>query len=223
MIFNWGSGSTILGPSINLDWNTIGRITTTSRYLLPTTTTPLPGNLTLNQFIQTVLVGITGLPETLVRPEWQVKPPIHPNIPVNWLAFGLRVNVPSPYSAVFMTSNGNDTKSQRQYQIEIGCSFYGPLALDLAMQLTDGLQITQNLEVLRSANMGFVSAGPLNSIPDLINESWVNRITMSVFLNWQVDRTYAILNLVKANGIIHAEASGTEFEQDWETPDPVDD
>jgi hypothetical protein len=62
----------------------------TGGYLLPAPLFPtLPGVLSFKQFLQSVFVGISGLPGELVRPKWQKNPPKSPDIDVNWMAIGL--------------------------------------------------------------------------------------------------------------------------------------
>lgn len=187
----------------------------TGGYLQPSATSGLPDGLTLNQFIQTVLVGISDLPGNLVRPYWQVAPPKNPDLSVNWLAFGVAVTSPDIYSYVEIDEAGV-THTQRQQLLEVQCSLYGPDAMELASLIQDGFQITQNLEALRLADMGFVETGPANHIPDLVNERFINRIQMSVFLRREIRRTYPILSLLSANGKIHTELDLGEYLIDWE-------
>jgi hypothetical protein len=189
----------------------------TGGYLLPTSTDPIPGGLTLTQFIQSVLVGISGIDGTLVRPKWQIDPPKQPNISVNWLAFRVIQENPDTYGYSDMDSEGN-TYSQRHEDLRIQCGFYGPDAMHYAGIVRDGFQISQNLEVLRSAKMGFTSTGQPLRVPDLVNERWVERIEMEVVLRREIVRTYAILSLSSAKGTIYSDTT-PEFIQDWQTPE----
>lgn len=186
----------------------------TGGYLLPTSSTALPGGLTLTQFIQTILVGISGLTNTLVRPRWQVNPPKQPDIGVNWLAFGLMIFAPNANAYVDMDSEGNQI-SQRHQDIRILCGFYGPDANEYASIVTDGFQIQQNLEALTLAGMGYVSTGPMISVPDLINERWFNRVEMEVNLRREISRIYPVLPILGAVGTINSEGSDI-FESEWE-------
>ena len=185
-------------------------------YLLPTQTQALPGSLSLRQFIQSVLVGISGLPGTSVRPKWQIAPPKQPDINTDWLAFGIRISTPDA-NAYINTNPDGSTESQRQEGLEIGCSFYGPDALDYAELVRDGFQITQNLAALTAANMGFTEVGPALHVPDLVNERWIDRYEMSVFLRRQVQRLYPIVSLVSATGVIHTVIGNEEYLLDWQT------
>ncbi len=193
----------------------------TRGYMRPTTTQKLPGNLTLNQFLQTVLVGISGLDGPLVRPSWQIAPPKQPDIAVNWLAFGINRNVPDANAYVGMDADGNTT-TQRHEELEILCSFYGPDAFDISSLVRDGFQIQQNLEALRAANMGFKETTPALQMPDLINERFVQKIVMSIYLRREIQREYPILSITSANGVIHTVLGNEEYLMNWETPELVE-
>lgn len=171
--------------------------------------------LTLTQFIQTVLVGMSGLDPRLVRPKWQEAPPKQPDLSVNWLAYAIINNTPDAngYSG---TMPDNSFVYQRHEELEVGCSFYGPDAMDFASLVRDGFQIQPNLAALQMAKMGFKEVGPARPVPDLINERWINRIEMSVFIRREVVRTYPILTILSASGTIHGQGS-VITSQHWQT------
>lgn len=186
-------------------------------YLLPTSETPpLPKRLNLTQFVQSVLVGISGLDGTFVRPKWQPNPPKQPDIDINWLGFGITTSTPDANSFVGMDADGATT-SQRHEGLELSLSIYGPDALDIAGLIRDGFQIQQNLEALRSANMGFTEVSPARHVPDLINERFIEKVEMSVFLRRLITRTYAIVSVLSARGTIHTVVGNEQYLLDWET------
>lgn len=191
----------------------------TGGYLVPTSSEGFPGGLTLNQFIHSVLVGISGIDNTLVRPSWQVAPPKQPDIAVNWMAFGINTITPDANAYVVINNDGSES-FQRHEALDIGLSFYGPDSIYYSSVVRDGFQITQNLEALRAANMGFAGVGPQQQIPDLVNERWVNRVTMSLVLRRQVQRIYPVLALVSANGTIHTILSEGEYDLNFQTSIP---
>lgn len=191
---------------------------TNPNYILPSSTVPISGRLTLTQFIQTVFVGISGLPGPLVRPKWQPEPPKQPDILTNWIAIG--IDVVSPDANGYLWANAEDqVYYQRMELLEIGCSIYGPQALEIYGVIRDGFQIPSNLYALRSAFMGFVEVSPARKIPDLINERFINRVQASVFLRREIQRDYPILTLVSASGTIYTDmyVNDEQYLLDWET------
>ncbi len=117
---------------------------------------------------------------------------------------------------VWVNKDGT-SNSQRHEGLEVQCSFIGPAANDYAAIVRDGFQIQQNLEGLRSANMGFVEVGPAHSIPDLVNERWINRVEQSLYLRREIQRVYPVLTLLSALGTITAIGSDKTIES-WLVP-----
>lgn len=188
----------------------------TGGYVRPISTQPLPRQLNFNQFIQTVLVGVSGLDGPLVRPKWQIAPPKQPDLATNWLAFGAAISKPDAGAFIGVNAEGANI-TQRHEQIDIPCSFYGPDAAEIAAIVRDGFQIPQNLEGLRSANMGFVETTLALHIPDLVNERFINRVEMTVVLRREVQRIYPILTILSATGRVHTVLGDEEYLFDWQT------
>jgi hypothetical protein len=194
-----------------------------SGYLLPGSPPVLQGTLTLSQFIQTVLVGVSGLSGEFVRPNWQPAPPKQPDLSVNWLAFGIESSTPAANSFVGIDPTGQteNVYSQRHETLEVQCSFYGPASYDLMTIVRDGFQVQQNLASLTAAKMGFTEIGPATHIPDLVNERWIDRWQASIFLQRMIQRTYPILTFLSVSGTIDAESpGGTEFRSNFSATVP---
>lgn len=189
-------------------------------YLLPTSTDPLPGGLSLEDFIQSIIVGISGYSGTLVRPKWQESPPKQPSPSTNWIAFGINLLNPDANAYTGLTP-GNVDILQRNQAIEVGLSFYGPNAMVNIRAFQDGFQIQQNLEAMRLAQMGFTGFSQAMQVPDLLNERWVQRWETTLVLTGQVQRVYPILSFASAEGTIHTVVSGQEYEQEFNVEEEV--
>lgn len=189
----------------------------TGGYLKPTTLS-LPNSLTLEQFIQTVIVGISGYSGPLVRPSWQISPPKTPDIDVNWIAYGITTNTGDANAYVELNSLGTASNLTRQESLQIGLTFYGPNCLDNAAAFRDGFQLQQNLDGLRTARMGFTEFSQIIHAPELVNERWFNRCDMTLTLARQVLRTYEIVSFASASGIIHTDLEEI-LDFTWETPE----
>lgn len=188
-------------------------------YITPASTQGFPGGITITQFIQTVMVGLSGLPGTMVRPKWQVEPPKNPpNVSTNWLAIGIDLAVPDANG--YIGSIGDtDLTSQRHETLDVGCSFYGPDALEYYGIVRDGFQIPQNREALGASNMGFVEILPGRKIPDLVNERFYNRVETSVILRREIIRTYGVPTIISASGVIYAPGINNDLDYSlaWKT------
>lgn len=175
----------------------------TGGYLVPAAQGPYPGSLTFQQFLQSVFVGISGLDGTLVRPSWQKNPPKQPDGDVNWMAFGVSQIQGDANAYVGLDASNNNT-TLRHEELEVLCSFYGPSSESIGSQVRDGFQIPQNLEGLRAANMGFKEASLLRHVPELVNELWIDKWVMNVYLRREIMRVYPILTFLSAQGTIKA-------------------
>jgi hypothetical protein len=178
-------------------------------YLLPAQQPSSFGKLTFEQFLQTVFVGVSGLQGYLVVPRWQLNPPKQPDANINWLSIAL-IEDDSDTNAVVGIAQDGSNAFQRQEALTVQCLFYGPNSLEIGKVVRDSLQIKQNLEALQNANMNFVSTGRMTRTPDLVNELWVDRWAMEVYLRRQINRTYPILTFVSGSGILHANVSSGE-------------
>ena len=181
----------------------------TSGYLLPQSQPSSFGELSFQQFLQTILVGISGLPGNLVIPRWQLDDPKQPEIGINWISFGLTEDDSDTNAYVGIDSSGNN-QFMRMEALTLQCSFYGPNSLEVGKAVRDGLQITQNLQTLQAANMGFVNTSTMTRVPDFVNEQWVDRWEMSIYMRRQIMRVYPILTFVSGSGILHSNVSSGE-------------
>lgn len=181
----------------------------TGGYLKPQVQPSNFGNLSFEQFLQTVFVGVSGLPGDLVRPKWQLNPPPQPDVLVDWLAIGLAEDDADTFSYQGVTSSGSN-QFMRMEELVVQCTFYGPNSLEFMRIVRDGLQLGQNREALKKALMDFVSTSKGMRVPDLVNERWVNRWEMTAYLRRQDMRVYPVLDFVSGSGsVIVNNSNGT--------------
>jgi hypothetical protein len=188
-------------------------------YVAPLPGTGLPKGLSLDVFLQTVIVGISGLPGTLVRPKWQVEPPKNPPITTDWLAMGTSVAQPDASAYVGLNGSGQVT-TQRHEVLEVPLSIYGPNMYDTYGLLRDGFQLPQNRIALFQANMAFTEITAGRRIPDLVNQRWVDRVECSVFLRREIQRTYPILTFTSASGTIYVPDVNESYELTFQAQAP---
>jgi hypothetical protein len=182
--------------------------------LVPTSQPPAE-DTALEDQIQAVVVGITGLDPTLVRPRWQPTPPKQPAATVNWCAIGVTRIEADTYNYVEHHSEGDGHDEQQRHEtIELLASFYGPGGQGFAAQLRDGLYIPQNREALFANGLSLIDAADVIAAPALVNTQWIRRYDLTVCFRRQVTRTYDVLNLLSAEGTIITETNT----QDWQTP-----
>ncbi len=182
--------------------------------LLPNPT-PAPQPLeddALDGFFQQLVVGLTGLDGTLVRPRWQAVPPNMPSISTTWVAIGVQLSQADTFAweghtpSATGAPNGADVL-QRQETLDVLGSFYGPGAGNAGKLVKDGLAIAQNREKLQLAGMGLLEVGDLKAVPALINQQWYRRFDMLIRVNRTIVRTYPVLNILSAEGTITSEGS----------------
>jgi hypothetical protein len=158
----------------------------------------------LENFLQQVIAGIAGIEETLVRPRWQAQPPNYPipKLDTDWAAVGIVRQRMSGYAAIIHYCDNPDgdghDELQRHEEIQYLVSFYGPHCDWYANNLTDGLNIHQNLSRLKRAGLGLVNNGDITRIPELIKNEWVDRVDKQLSFNRIIVRDYPVLNLLEA-------------------------
>lgn len=177
----------------------------TGGYLTPATSPAPVQDDTLDDALGDMVAAITGLSrDTAVLPRFQEEPPNLPAAGSDWVAIGVQDSEPDFNAAVSHSSSagtGADTL-QRNEVLDLLCSFYGPNAKANAALLSDGLQVPQNREVLRTQNMAVVDTGKPTRGPVLLKNKWTNRVDLTVRLRRLTLRVYPILDLAAANGTV---------------------
>ncbi len=183
-------------------------------YVQPFPLAKFPQGLNFRQFLQTVMVGVSGLPGDLVRPQWQPEPPPNPDISVNWMAMGITTVAPNYNAYVGLNSDGQ-VITDRHEDIEVALSIYGPDNLETYGILQDGFQLPQNRILLTQVNMGFTEMTAGLHVPDLVNQRWIDRIQCSVFFRREILRTYPLLWFVSSSGTISVSDTDPQYNLDW--------
>lgn len=171
----------------------------TGGYVQPASTATPEEDLALDLIVQAMVAGITGLDGSLVRPRWQPTQPRMPEITVTWCAIGVTLIRPDDNAAIEHDPTGQGADNLvRHEDLEVLATFYGPEAALRAAMLRDGLQIAQNREAINASGIGFVKAGEIRPVPELVNQQWVRRQDLPISLRRIVRRTYPVLNILSA-------------------------
>jgi hypothetical protein len=180
----------------------------------------------LDAIFQPLLAGVTGLAGALVLPRWQIVPANRPAVLVNWCAFGVSQHDGATNAYIGHQSVQWDQRSQQwdgnqsfdetpqqgqrdvlemQEDVDVLCSFYGPQCRGNAAMMRDGMQVSQNRETLPPNNMGYVSAGPIRTLPELLNNLWYQRADVILYFRRAVVRTYPVFDLLSAQGTVESD------------------
>ncbi|KAA6459629.1 hypothetical protein DYQ86_16045 [Acidobacteria bacterium AB60] len=163
----------------------------------------------LIDFLQTVVVGITGLPGNMVRPRWQPEPPNIPDAGANWAAIGPGSIKRDPFAGVIHQSAGQgDDLLVRTRTVDVMCSFYGPAAQANAELLANGLEIAQNREAMRAQGYQLIGgAGDSVTVPTLVKTTFYWRVDISFTVRQQQEYVYPVLNVMGATGTVATDTS----------------
>ncbi len=184
----------------------------TGGYLSPDPAEPVLEGSELEDFFQTVIVGISGVASTLVRPRWQPEPGNLPDADQTWLAFGITTITPDTYAVELHEPDGEGTDEiWRNELIELMLSGYGPQASTAIARFRDGLQVSQNREALQAEKMNLVDTGEPITAPTLVKDRWLNRIDMRVTFTRVIRRVYSVENIESSNVTIDNEQYLTQL------------
>jgi len=175
----------------------------TGGYLSPAASAlPLEGDA-LDALLQSMVVGITGLPGAMVRPRWQSVVPKQPEPSVDWCAIGITTGERTDYPVESHNGTGDGSDLlQRWEEFTVLASFYGPNAMSFADLLRDGIYVPQNREAMQAQGMDLIDAGSRTTASDLVNQQWVRRYDLPVRIRRKSERTYPVLNIVSADDLI---------------------
>lgn len=158
------------------------------------------------RIIQLAIVGITGLDGKKVKAVWQPDPPPKEDLNVDWCGYRVESTDPNWTGAIIHHPEGEGTDELRRHEtVNLLVSFYGPHSEAYGGILRDGMLIPQNMEALKAQGIAFLEAGRLMNAPEYVNNQWVSRRDLTVKLRRVVSRTYAVLNVLSAEGEIVAD------------------
>lgn len=176
----------------------VGAHDSSQRGFLRSTLEQFPEAGDLDDFMQWLTVGITGLAPDRVRPRYQADPPNFPS-DAEWAAVGVTENDPDPGWAYEWhdgrTTPGHDVLQQHEVFTFL-VSFYGPRCDYYDATLRDGVQLGQNRECLQLSAMGLVDAGTKTVVPRLINQRWRRRVDRRYRFHRLVREVYQIRNVL---------------------------
>ncbi len=154
----------------------------------------------LDDFFQAWVVGLTGYPGQMVRPDWQPESTNISTATQDWVAFRISVSGADTNAVNLHRPDGDGYNQLRRHQVlTIRFSFYGPNASSFADLLRDGAAIPQNCEPLQLNNMGIIGFGDQVPAPELVKGLWYRRVDMELQVKRQIVRTYQVQNLDAAD------------------------
>jgi len=166
--------------------------------LLSPNVSPAPlQDAALLDFFHDWICSITGLGSDLVRPRWQAEPPNIPLDGVTWLAFGITKRVADTFAAELHYPAGlgyNEIRRHEELSFLISC--YGNSADTILHLFRDGVQVSQNREVLQLNNMGLIETGDIQTVPEMVKEKWMYRADMTFSIRRQIVRDYQVQNVL---------------------------
>ncbi len=170
--------------------------------LLPEDGTPtLSPDDPFDDLLQSLVVGITGMPGHLVRPRWQSVPPSEPEAETDWCAIGQIED--DPGFNYFERHDGDGdgglgtTTTQIQSVIRILASFYGPHARGYASKFRNGIMVPQNREALFPYGVALQQMpGVARFVPAIVSFQSRPKVDVEFLLRVPSVRVWAIRNIV---------------------------
>lgn len=178
----------------------------TGGYLAPVQSVPPIEDSALEDFLRTMIAGVTGLDANFVLSLPQPPTSTPPESGVNWCGFTVS-SFQSDANAGLLhvpADDGSDTYVRHE-DIEVKCQFYGRNASQYARMLRDGVYVPQNREQLQLSDFGLVDTSGIVSTPGVVDQQVQRRCDISMFLRRKVTRTYRVLNLASVQTSVVSE------------------
>lgn len=168
---------------------------TTSGFLTPVGAEPSADDA-LDDALHSTLAGVLGtIPKSFIRPRWQAEPPNLPQKPTDWVAFGVVRSEFDRNAAQVMRDDGQ-LEVQRDELLYCMLSFYGPKAMGYQTRFRDGIEVSQNRDLLRAAGIGVVELQDPAIIPDLSKQTWVRKVESMLVLRRRTVNLYQVRSLI---------------------------
>jgi hypothetical protein len=165
--------------------------------------------------IQEMVCGVSGIDGHLMFPRWQLDPPAMPDYTVTWGALGVVERRAETYASTLHVSEGDGHDILiRQEDVDIMISFYGPSGATHALQLREGLQIKQNVEILYDHGIAFVETSDVASTAEYVNQRWMGRYDITLTVRRLIQLIYGIQNVLSAQGVVTTGDYQSPFDTD---------
>jgi hypothetical protein len=177
-------------------------------YVAPSSISGEINDQVLRRFLQSMVVGVTGMEPEFVRPRWQPNPPNEPDFEQDWAAIGVTRRERDTFAAVIHTTvgdEGTDTVIRNEI-LDVLCSFYGPNSEANSELFAMGLALEQNRYVFTVNGFGLVAVDDSLIVPALIKERWLWGVDVPFRVRREQEYSYPVNNLVKAVGTIYTDA-----------------
>lgn len=171
-------------------------------YIAPVAPLPIYSQ-TLENVFHDLIQGVCGIVDgSLVRPRWQPEPVNQPDFNTDWVAFGIQTYDADTFAYVKHDPTGNggagESELQRDEQLRVLMSFYGPNGDALETRLRDGLQIEQNRANLGAQGVKLIQLLQATQLPALLMDKWVRRVDVVGLFNRRVTRRYTVGTIVSS-------------------------
>lgn len=186
-------------------------VATTSAAVTQTSSSFGQGDLDLDVILQGLVVQLTGLSGSLVRPRWQATEPLYPEYGTTWAAIGVTSQDADVNTMSVPVSEG--LAVHRHETLTVVSSFYGPNAAETAGMLRDGMFVDINRGVLDNNGMAILRIGAVSRSPVLLNQKWQNRVDFQFMLRRHTIRVYPISTVIESGGSV----TDGETSQDFDT------
>lgn len=159
----------------------------------------------LRRLLQSIIVGVTALQPSLVRPMWQPDPPPVPSISTDWCGFAI-VAQRHEKGSFHEQFDESGAVLWRHEELDVLCAFYGPNCLTNAAVLRDGLEgFAQNREVMALNILGIGGFSDIVHAPELVNDRYFDRADITMVVRRELGREYEVLPFLHAQEWVKAD------------------